>query len=181
MDKFYILDHSIDHKIIGSEFPQCTGLLKKYNNEYENPLSLYYFAHKKGKKIDYQPDLSAIKIGLKTKLTDCISCSLGPGNDLIISSKFKSVLNKFKTSPLQLFKCVLNRKEEKFNYWWVHYIYSLEKEVDYTKSTLTRSDEQLHVKLKNVSSYEDYRNFYDNDDTYGLVRATTTILNTAPS
>jgi hypothetical protein len=180
MDKFYILDHSTDHKVIGSEYPQCTGVLKGYDNEYENPFSLYYFAHQKGKKIDYQPDLSAIKIGLKTKLTDCISCSLGPGNDLVVSSKFKNTLKTFKVSPLQLFKCVLNRKEEQFNYWWIHYIYSLEEQVDYMKSTFAHSNEKLHAKLMNVKSYEGYRSFYDNDDTYGLVMATKTVIDSPP-
>jgi len=180
MDRFYILDHSLEENIIGDDYPQCTGVLKDYNNDFKNSLSLYYFAHQKGKKINYKPDLSAIKIGRKTRLTDCISCSLGPGNDLVISYKFKNLLKNFKTSPLQLFNCVLNRKEEQFNYWWVHYIYTLEKEVNYHKSTFRHSNEKLQAKLKSVKSYEDYRSFYDNDDTYGLVRASTTVIDTSP-
>lgn len=180
MDKFYVLDHSIDHKHIGSEYPQCTGLVKGYNNEYENPFSLYYFAHQKGKKVDYQPDLSAIKIGLKTKLTDLVSCPVGPGNDWVVSSKFKSILKGFKTSPIQFFKCTLNRKEEKFNYWWIHFLYSLEEQVDYAKSTFVHPYEELKEKLMNIKSYEDYRSFYDNDDTYGFVKATITFIDSAP-
>jgi hypothetical protein len=180
MDKFYIINNSIDNKIIGNEFPQCTGTLKGYNNEYENPLSLYYFAHQKGIEIDYEPDLSAIKVGLKTKMTDYISCSLGPGNDSVISSKFRNLLKRYKTSPLQMFKCILNRKEEQFKYFWIHYIYSLEKIVDYRQSVFSHPNEKFESKLRSIKSYEDYRYFYDNDDTYGLIRADKTVLNAAP-
>ena len=81
MSHYYRMKESIDAKIIGSHYPQCAGVLDGYNDEYENQYSLYYFAHKKGKKINYHPDLSSIKILERTKLTDLISCGLGPGND----------------------------------------------------------------------------------------------------
>jgi hypothetical protein len=180
MDRYFVIENSTDHKIIGSEFPQCIGTVKGYNDEYENPLSLYYFAHHKGKQIDFTPDLSAIRIGLKTKLTDSVSCSLGPGNDWVISSKFKNLLKPFITSPLQLFQCVLNRKEERFTYWWVHYIYDLEKQVNYTQSSFTHPDEKLLPKLAKIKTYEDYRLFYEQEDEYGLIRATKTVLNSPP-
>lgn len=47
MADYFILDKAFDSKIIGPDYPQCTGLLKGYNNEYDNPLSLYFFAHQK--------------------------------------------------------------------------------------------------------------------------------------
>jgi len=150
MSRFYILEVSVVHKVIGNDFPQCIGLLKGYINELSNPLSLYSFAHRKGERIDYRPDLSAIKVGIKTQLTDLVSCSLGPGNDLLLSTKFKNIIKSFKTSPIQIFPAFLNRKSEIFKYWWIHFIYSLERKVDYENSVFSHSDKKLEEKAKNI-------------------------------
>jgi hypothetical protein len=180
VERYYSFTDSTDTKVIGSHFPQCAGVLPGYNNEYENRLSLYYFAHQKGRKINFMPDLSAIKILERTKLTDLISCSLGPGNDLVVSTKFKDLIQKYNCSKYQLFQATLNKKKETFQYWWIHYMYTLEKTVDYEASTFFHADEGLSEKANSIKSYKEYKDFYDKEDTFGLIRATKTVLKHKP-
>jgi hypothetical protein len=176
MSQYYSITESTDEEVIGIHYPQCAGLLTGYNNEYENQQSLYYFAHQKGKKIDYTPDLSSIKILERTKMTDLISCGLGPGNDLVVSSRFKDIIEKSSSSQYQIFETILNKKKNKFQYWWIHYIYNLEKVVDYEASTFFHVNKQLRDKVKKIKSYKEYRQFYDKEDTYGFIRAINTVL-----
>lgn len=180
MNDYFVITEAVDSKVIGPDYPQCTGLLKGYNNEYENPLSLYFFAHQKGLQINFVPDLSSIKIGSRTKLTDLISCSLGPGNDYIISSRFKELIGKYRISPIQFFDCFLHRRNERFKYCWAHFIYALEKSVDYVESDFSHADEKLLDKISAIKSYPDFLSFYDNDDTYGFIRSTRTVIRHEP-
>ncbi len=180
MMQYFSITESTDEKIIGMHYPQCAGLLKEYNNDYENPYSLYYFAHQKGKRVNYKPDLSSIKILERTKLTDLISCSLGPGNDIVVSSRLKNIIKESKASQYQIFETILNKKNVKFKYWWIHYIYNLEKVVDYEASRFSHTNDKLSLKAKNIKSHKEYKEFYDKEDTYGLIRATNIVLRHKP-
>ena len=180
MAQYYLFKESIDHKVIGSHYPQCSGVLDGYDNEYENQYSLYRFAHQKGIEINYVPDLTAIKIFERTKVTDVISCGLGPGNDLVISPKFKSIITEFSSSKYQLFEATVNKKKEKFQYWWVHYIYDLEKFVDFKSSTFFHVKAELKEKADKIKNYQDYRKFYDEEDKLGFIKTTNTVLKHAP-
>ena len=180
MSRYFSLTETTDEKIIGKHYPQCSGFLTGYNNEYENPYSMFCFAYQKGKRINYKPDLSSIKIPEKTKLTDLISCSLGPGNDLVVSERLKNILNESKSSQYQIFETLLNKKNERFKYWWIHFIYDLEKTVDFEASTLFHANKSLNKKVKSIKNYSEYLEFYDNEDTFGLVRTTNTVLKHEP-
>lgn len=148
-----------------------------------NMIILYryiFLRTKKGLRINYIPDLSSIKIGSKTKLTDLISCSLGPGNDYIISPRFRELIKKYKTSDIQFFDCFLHQKGGSFKYCWVHYIYTLEKVVDYCKSDFSHTDEKLLDKIGKIKNYQDFLNFYDNDDMYGFIKSKRIVLKHEP-
>lgn len=138
-NRFFHVDKSSDTKVIGSNYPQCSGVLKTYNNNSE--ISLTKFAYFKGNKVDFVPDLDGITLYKSSKLTDFISCSLGPGNDSVIGLTFFDLLSNHKLSDIQFFNCFLYKADEKYYYIWLHYIYSLEEFVDYKKSVFTHPDE----------------------------------------
>jgi hypothetical protein len=180
MNRYFVISESTDSSIIGPSYPQCTGFLRGYLNERENKRSLYYFADFKGEKIDFIPDISAISVKERTKMTDLISCPLGPGNDKVISEKFYTIIQKVSKSRIQFFDCILNKKNEKFRYKWVHFIYNLEKYVDYRKTTFFHPDMIIFDKTKKIKSYKDFIFFYDTHDTYGFIRSEKTCIKHKP-
>lgn len=169
MENIFILNKATDPDVIGADYPQCVGVLKAYDNTYENNKSLYYFAHYKGKYVQFVPDLGSIKVSAKAKLTDIISCSMGPGNDLIVSPRMCELLTEYKTSEIQIFDCVLTKKDVKYKYYWLHFIYSLEKKVDYKRSILNHVDPELRSAASEISSFDQFDDFYNTRDEYGLV------------
>lgn len=180
MSKFYILDKSTNPKIIGENYPQCVGVVDGYNNTQENKKSLYNFAHSKGKVVDSAPDLSGIKIGHKTKLTDVVSCSLGPGNDLIVSDKFLTVLQGKSYSKIQFFKCCLNKSDKKFDYNWIHFVFQLEQLVDYKNTVFSHIDDKYSQFVKRIRSYQEFERFYQNTDEFGLIKSNQVVINCKP-
>ncbi len=178
--KYFILEKSCDPKIIGNKYPQCIGTLGTYNNDYKNNKSLYYFAHQKGVKIEYTPDLNSIVIGNKTKTTSLISCSLGPGCDIIVSHKFKAILESFTTSHIQFFDCTLHQNKASFEYYWIHFIFSLERLVDYENSLFFHPDIAINPHISNIKNYNNFIEFYNTIDTFGNITSKKIILNTKP-
>lgn len=176
MNKYYHLKKTADTKIIGNNYPQCKGPIKGYNNEEKD--SFYNFAYHKGRRVDFTPNLDGISIYKSSKLTDVISCPLGPGNDLIISDRFYNMLKSFKKSPIQFFDCFIYHKESRLKYKWVHFIYDFEKSVDYKKSRFFHQDESLSNEIKKISFYNDFVDFYENKDKFGFIRAQKIKLNT---
>lgn len=174
MKRVFYLDRTSDTKEIGPYYPQCKGLIKEYINTTQN--SIMNFANYKGRKVDFIPNLDGISIYKSTKLTDVISCALGPGNDLIISKRFFDLLKNFNTSPVQYFNCTIYKGEDKIKYVWLHFIYELEKVVDYKRSLLTHPNDSLSEDIKMVTDYEKYREFYDTKDKYGLVKAKKVVI-----
>lgn len=177
MKKYFHLDRTSDTKIIGNYYPQCKALTKGYNNEAEN--SFYNFAFHKGRKVNFIPNLDGIIIHKTSRLTDVISCSVGPGSDLIISERFYNLLKSFKTSSIQYFDCYIYKGESRSKYIWVHFIYDLEKYVDYRDSLFTHPDESLLAEIKEIASYKDFMDFYEQKDKFGFIKAKKISLNAA--
>lgn len=176
MNKYFHLDRTADTKIIGNYYPQCKGVIKGYDNEAEN--SLYNFGHHKGQKVAFTPNLDGITIHKNSKLTDVISCSLGPGNDLIISERFYNLLKLFKKSLIQFFDCYIYHRERRLKYVWVHFIYDLEKKIDYKKSLFIHPDDSLLGEINKITSYNEFIDFYENKDKFGFIKAQKNVLNT---
>lgn len=178
---YYILKEATDSKIIGPTFPQCQEFLKEYNNNYENNNSFFYFAHFKGLEIDFLPDSTSFFLKEKVKLTDLMSCYLGPGNDKLVSNSLYHIITHFNSSPLQVFDCILNKKNERFsNYNWLHFIYDLEKLVDFRQSVFHHPDSILKKRSKDIRNYNDYMEFDRELDTFGLLSAKKTVVNCSP-
>ena len=174
----YIIQNCTNKKTIGSDYPQCISLIKNYDVTEFN--SITNFSSYKGKKVAFIPNLDGLKLDLKAKLTDFISCGLGPGNDSIISHNFFKILEKSVTSSFQQFNCSLYQNDEAMEYVWLHYIYTLENKVDFAKSEFTHVDISLQSHLQKISSYNDFEYFYNTYDEYGLIRAKKTILKSPP-
>jgi len=167
--EYFYVDKSTNHNVIGNSYPQVVGLVKSYDESSNESLS--HFAKFKGKEIDFIPHLDGLLLSKTSKVTDVISCSLGPGNDTVISSRILEIIFKFKTSDFQYFDCILYKGQEKYSYKWVHYIYSLERYVDYKNSEFIHPDEDLYKYITNIRTYQDFLKFYEEKDTYGLIKS----------
>lgn len=180
MQKYFVLTESIDLKEIGPTYPQCQDFLKGYKNDKKNKESLYYFSEFKGEKINFVPDLGKFKISEKTKMTDILSCPLGPGNDLVISLSFFEILKKFKKSNVQFFDCLFHKRNNSFLYKWVHFIYDLEKNISFENTIFSHPDEKLARYIRNIKSYADLIQYYKEYDIYENLRADRVILKCDP-
>lgn len=178
---YYILNESTESKIIGPIFPQCQEFLKGYDNSFENKNSFFHFAHFKGLEVDFLPDCSSFLLKEKVRLTDLMSCYLGPGNDKLVSDSLYQVIKNFNCSDVQVFDCTLNKKLEIFsNYKWIHFVYNLEKYVDFSKSTYHHPDKELKKKSRDICNFDDYVKFDRELDTFALLTAKKTVINHKP-
>ena len=91
-----------------------------------------------------------------------------------------NTIREFQTSEIQFFDCILHKKQVPLNFQWVHFVYNLEKVVDYKRTIFTHPDENLHKKMKAINSYSSYIDFYENDDEWGLLRADKVFIDHEP-
>lgn len=129
---YYILNHSLDLKIVG-KFPQSENIT---NVDYENPDHIVnnYF-----KKIDYFEPIAPIPILLKkSKVTDLISNSNAGGLlHLLVSEKLKDIILKHRTEGLQFFKTHLIQNNQKIeNYYSLNMWEDNMEYVDFSKSNV---------------------------------------------
>jgi hypothetical protein len=105
-------------------------------------------------------------------LTDIISAGYIGGRGLLISERFKKLLQKFRLTNHIFFPAYVMKDEVKHRYFWLHLVGS-----DYRKYlvfTKTKFSNWPRLKLKN---YEAYNTFDKEEDKFGLLRAGFVTLN----
>jgi len=171
LSDFSVLETSTILKDIG-DFPQIIRIDKAYKLGLESSIDV--FANYKGSIPKKIPNLhDCLVLHPKSKLTDLVSCSLGPGNDLIISEKLKTLLAHYELGPLKFYKCNLLQGRNKIEeYYWIHFLYDLMKEVLFAKSEFRLGSDVV----TGIGSYQDYVNFSSKHDPFGFLRATKLFL-----
>lgn len=166
--QFFQLAHAL--KGVGI-YPQANGMIKEYDFNAGN--SVIKFAEMKGIYCPFSPNLDSFKLHHKAKLTDVISGCIGPGHDLVISKKFFELLITFKLGPHQVFSASLDLKGIKQGYFWIHFLYQLEKDaVVYNRSVFDYGGNIV----KGIDSYEDYIRHSEKEKNYGMMTSKVTYL-----
>jgi hypothetical protein len=171
---YYKLDFSAVSLEIGV-VPQISGFNKI--NSTNSTFELEEFACYKGKMYNSIPDLRNYKLDKKAKLTDLISCGLCPGGDFLVSEKLKNIIELSKYSSSQFFPASIEtKKKEIYNYYLIHFNYSLEELIDFKQ---TEYNYNIYPQLKNnkFNSFQEYQKFKKEVDKHGYLQATKLVLN----
>lgn len=149
--KYFTLENSINEKIMGN-IPQT----KEYIHHCDiwndpNFIEKFYY-----RKIENKPILSNLILYSKANITDFIDAKSGIGfsnSSIVISNKFKSILEKFNCYELQFFQTyIVHKNKENHNYWQTHFGKLAYDYVDYEKSTFV---------IKEIINNEAYYTFLD--------------------
>jgi len=168
--KWFFLKDSIDEKKVGI-YPQGDGMSKGYDFEVSN--SVTQFAEYKGRECDFVPDLRSYILDRKAIVTDSLSGCLGPGGDLTVSSKFYDIIRGFNTGPRQVFSAFVETKGKILEYHRLHFIYTLQSEIDFSESIFTYAGKPLKPKIQ---SFDEYIDYCENHNAYDMVRAKVTAI-----
>ena len=136
---YYILDKSIDPKVVGSDFPQVYKYVKEYKPD--APRALYALYKFRTSFPDYIPELGGFKLSGYAKLTDFLST---PFMATLVSPKAKEVLQRYHLCPHRWYPCTIHSRKKIYDYFWLHIISDNSDFVDYKKSTFVEYD--LHEK-----------------------------------
>ncbi|WP_455614159.1 hypothetical protein [Bacteroides congonensis] len=135
--KYFIMEESLNEKIIGSDFPQVYKFIKEYDEDAPNALfSLYKH---KDTFPDYVPNLDGVMLAGYAKLTDFISNGFSPYL-LIMNEKAKGILEQFHLCPHKFYPLGLYKRKIKNDYFLFHYHSNYSDFVDYEKTSFQEYD-----------------------------------------
>lgn len=165
-----VISNSSDTEKIGNAYPQ-TEYLTDYDTD-----DLGFLALNKGKRINKKLTLNNIKLRTTAKLTDAISCSLGAGNDMLVSNKFYTLLKNFNCNHIQFFNVQFEYKKKVIDdYLWLHFIYDLEENINF-KLTKYNNNIFSELKIKKFETYKQFKSFIEENDPYRQLRSVKTVL-----
>lgn len=134
--KYYIIEESLDPKIMGSDYPQVYKFIKGYNPEAPN--AIFSLSKYRTSFPDYTPDLDGIMLAGTAKKTDFVSSSFGLG--FIMSEKAKEIMEQYNLCPHRFYPLGLYIRKVKHNYCLLRIIDDYFDFVDYKESTFTEYD-----------------------------------------
>ncbi|WP_310556021.1 imm11 family protein [Flavobacterium sp.] len=148
--KYFAIEHSLDEKIMGN-VEQVKKVIHHCNVNYDKDfIDKFPFM-----KIETTPILSNTVLHNNSKQTDLIN-SGGIGftfGSLVISNKFKEILDEFNCYGIQFFPTYIIQKDiSNHNYWQTH-IYEFSYEyIDFSKTKVVFKDrdENRNVIKKNI-------------------------------
>ena len=167
---YYTITESSDSKTIGPEYPQmeCIDIDIKDGLD---ALSLH-----KGKYIKKVDKIYNLRLPVKGKITDVMSCSLGAGGDFIISERFFNILRHVNCSSVQFLPITFEHKKSLHNnFYYVHFTYKLEKFIDYEKSVYNEYFIEGLNKNK-PKNYTEYSRLVNKHKKYNHFRLVKTIF-----
>lgn len=135
--KYFIMEESLNEKIIGGNFPQVYKFIKGYDEDAPNALfSLYKY---RNAFPDYVPNLDGVMLAGYAKLTDFISN--GFSNRLrIMSPRAKAVLGQYNLCSHQFYPLGLYKRKIKHDYFLFHIVSDYSDFVDYERTSFQEYD-----------------------------------------
>lgn len=147
--KYFAIEHSMDKKVLG-KVEQTKG---NYHNchIWDEPRFIDRFAFK---KIEINPILSYPILHQSAKLTDLIKAQgigLTPVS-IIISNKFKRLLEKFNLFGVQFFPTFVIQNNKKISGYWQSHIYDIPYNfIDFDKTNImSQNIEKMIINFKEI-------------------------------
>lgn len=159
---YYIIRNSLNEKILGVYY-QATSA--KHNCDVWNEPR--FIQHTNLEEITFEPIISNAIISPKAKLTDLISStSIGFTRRLLISGKFKHVLEQNVLSGIQFFSAPVIYKGDILKDYWLLNAYPPQTEkIDFNKSIIISRRKKegggTYVVEEKFSSYDEFKSTTD--------------------
>ncbi len=167
---YYTVTESSDSKIIGPDYPQ----LECIDTDVKDGLDI--LSLHKGRSIKKVDKIFNLRLPVKGKITDIMSCSWGAGGDFIVSERFYNILRELNCSSVQFFPITFEHKKTLHsNFYFVHFIYKLEKFIDYASSIYNEYFIEDLNKNK-PKNYTEFKKLVNTHKKYNYFRLVKTIL-----
>jgi len=129
---YYLLNHSVEGKIVGTQYPQIQKMIKGYDMKAPDAIRTLENCYEE--LPTFTPNLNAFQLHARAKPTDLVSSVFGPFG-IIVSEKLKLILEQHNLSKHTFFKATLQHKIKSYdNYYWMHIIPDYLDYVDYPNS-----------------------------------------------
>ncbi len=146
------------------EYPQVKSMTKGYDLNAAN--SVWALHEVRNNKPKFKPNLDGFVLYKKAGLTDAISAGYIGGRGLLVSDRFKKLLQKFNLTNHIFYPATVIKDDKTHKYFWMHLVDSdFRKNVVFSK---TKFSNWPKLKLKD---YKDYLRFDKEEDEFGLLRA----------
>jgi hypothetical protein len=165
--EYYILSNATEEKIIGKKYPQCKGMpsgLGLTSKWFEQPNSMTKLTNDEFP--NFEPEL-IFELEEKAILTDVVSPSNISAKGMLVNEKVKNILSNFTLMEHKYYPATLIHKEQKLNYYWLHFVKKDLIGLDLDKSIFYKSmfgiDKGGYVKF---SSYQNGLQILRHEDCF---------------
>jgi hypothetical protein len=167
---YYILNEAAGTKETGLEYPQAQEMVSPY--DYDAPDSIYITSYYDGVELPCTPNLNAIKVMLRSRLTDLLSVAMLPTSGLLISKRMQLLLQDFVLVNHKFYPATIKHKKDLFDdkYVYLHLISDLREYVDYERSEFYSSVSGYNNNLR-FKSKEDTLAYYKAEDRHHTLRS----------
>lgn len=128
---YYKLDHAVDTKETGSQYPQVQKMAPGYNYKASN--SVHALSRENQEFPSYTPNLDCFILHSKARLTDLLSVAVIYGG-FLISPKLKELVEQLNLPKHKFYSAKVTHGNKICDYYWMHIICDLSDFVDYEKS-----------------------------------------------
>ncbi|WP_162034240.1 hypothetical protein, partial [Chryseobacterium potabilaquae] len=160
--KYYLIRPSLQKKDFGQSYPQAQDAI---DNDRDSP---NHIENNFGLKLDFEPLSCYPIINKKARVTDFIGSVVNSGN-LQISSKLKSIIEKYTGEGIQYFRnTVLHNGQEYTDYWLLHPYQFDHEYIDFQNSMIkykkkaddyetSRKTNMVFLSLNTLQEFEEYK------------------------
>ncbi|MDY7395725.1 hypothetical protein UMM65_10760 [Aureibaculum sp. 2210JD6-5] len=155
---YYVIRHSLDPKIVGAH--QQVEEAKYTCHVWDDPLFIDRLSFT---KIDVEPKVANAILTKKSKLTDLISAPIiGFNKKLLVSSKLKKILMKYRKTGVQFFRSGVFRDNIFYEEYWILNMYEINMDfIDFKKSSFVfrkrKPEGGTYLESVNVNSYDKFK------------------------
>jgi hypothetical protein len=161
---YFIIANAAGTKETGMEYPQVKSMTSGY--DLNAPNSVRALREVRNHLPGFKPNLDAFVLYKKAGLTDVISAGYIGGRGLLVSDRFKKILQRFNLTQCIFFPAVVIKDDTRHKYFWLHLV-----ESDYRKNVVFAKTKFSNWPKLTLKSYQDYTRFDREEDEFGLLRA----------
>lgn len=149
---YYFIQESMNKKTVGKFFQAVNAVHNCH--VWDEPK---FIGHINFEKVDFKPITSNAILERKAKLTDLISCpSIGFSLKLLVSGKFKEILEKNRKNGMQFFKAPIIQNNVMIEDYWILNFYEFNNEyIDFSNSKIsyTRKADDYKTTYNTIKEY----------------------------
>lgn len=155
---YYIVQESMNKKTVGKFFQAVNAVHNCH--VWDEPK---FIGNINFEKVDFEPITSNAILEKKAKLTDLVSCpSIGFSSKLLVSGKFKGILEKNRKKGIQFFKAPIIQNNVMIEDYWILNFYEFNYEyIDFPNSKIayTRKADDYKITYNTIKEYINLKSF----------------------